>query len=167
MHRSKKRPVHRSGPGVGTGAGGVEPPTTRLTVERSAIELHPKKATTPTGSTGSRRHCTNNRTERGRKPVGRENRAGQAPSHAMRPRSHEAAGGGRVYRRVQSRALHSSAQARDRTEMPLRARDFESRASASSATWARRVVLLPRAERASVLGHTVRRHRGTRSAFRR
>ena len=69
------------------GAGGVEPPTTRLTVERSAIELHPKSDRIA--------HARN----------------AMYPCHA---------------------------QARDRTEMPLRARDFESRASASSATWARR-----------------------------
>ncbi len=96
------------------GAGGVEPPTTRLTVERSAIELHPI-----------------------------------TPVRAVTP----------VLPVVREWFQKCDAQAGGRTRIPLRVGDFESPASASSATWARVCAIPHTARGTSVVGCQTDFHR--------
>ncbi len=112
--RRAERPIslkeNRAFSVVTTGAVGVEPTTARLTVECSAIELHPisgRQATTTPLSTS--RHAHHNSTA-----------LLTSASTSCNPHTPSC----------------QHAQTEGRTRIPLRVRDFESRASASSAIWA-------------------------------
>lgn len=110
-----------------TGAVGVEPTTARLTVECSAIELHPISGprATPAQRPTSQATHDNSTTLR------------ESPGIAC----------------TIARSADSHAQTEGRTRKPLRARDFESRASASSAIWAYTI-----RSQTSVHGWRKRRH---------
>jgi len=109
------------------GAVGVEPTTARLTVECSAIELHPISGRRATPA------------QRLTLPITHDNSTTLCELHGMAC--------------TIARSADSHAQTEGRTRKPLRARDFESRASASSAIWAYTI-----RSQTSVHGWRTRRH---------